>query len=87
MLVMIKEGQTVHIANGNDSPRKPLLIPRAGGTLLALHRERVHILAGEAVFGRDQIRRNTLRHEIGGNGNGRISRPCSARRAETDAAH
>ena len=78
MLVMIKEGQTVHVAHGNDRTRKPPLIPCPGGTLLALHRERVHFLAGEAVFGRDQVCRHTLRHEIGGNGDGRISRPCTA---------
>ena len=78
MLVMIKERQTVYVANGNDRTRKPPLIPRPGGTLLALHRKRVHILAGKTVFGRDQIRRNTLRHEIGGNRDGRISRPCTA---------
>ena len=55
--------------------------------LLRLDRIGVDIVAREAVFRRDQIGRDALRQEVGGDGDARIDRPCAARRAHADAAH
>ena len=47
----------------------------------------VDVVAREAVFGGDEIGRDALRHEIGGDGDRRVDRPGAARGADADAAH
>ena len=63
-----------------DRILEPPFVPGGGGALLRLHGVGVDVVAGEAVFGRDQVGRDALRHEIGGNRERRIDRPGAARR-------
>ena len=87
VLVTIEQRQAVDVADRRDRILEPALLPGGGGALLRLDRIGVDVVAGEAVFRRDQIGRHALRHEIGRNGDRRIGRPGAARGADADAAH
>ena len=87
VLVMIEQGEAVDVEDRRDRILEAAVLPGRGGALLRLDRVGVDVVAREAVFGRDQIGRDALRHEIGGNGERRIDRPGAARGADADAAH
>jgi|GEM_PF-2891026 len=87
MLVLGKDGQAVDVLDRHHRLVEPALVPGLRRALLALHRIGVDVVAREAVFGRDQIGRDALRHEIGGHRHRGIHRPGAAGRADADAAH
>ena len=72
---------------GDHRAREMALVPGRRGALLALDRVGVDVVAGEAVFGGDQVGRDALRHEIGFDRDRRIHRPGAARGADADPAH
>jgi hypothetical protein len=63
------------------------VVPRAGGTLLALHRIGVDVIAREAVARGDEIGRDALRHEVRLDRDRRIGLPGAASGADADPAH
>ena len=87
VFVAVKDGDTILVLYRNDRVLEAAFFPGLRRTFLAFHRIGIHIVAREAVFGGNQIGRNALRHEVGGNGDGRIHRPGTARHAHADAAH
>src|SRR5271156_2938812 len=87
VLVVVEQRQAVGVEDRRDRAPEPALLPRRRGTLLRLDRVSVDVVAREAIFGRNQVRRYALRHEIGRNRERRIDRPRAAGRADADAAH
>ena len=87
VLVTLEQRQAVDVEDRRDRVLEAAFVPGGGGALLRFDRVGVDVVAREAVFGRDQVRRDALRHEIGGDGERRIGRPCAARGADADAAH
>ncbi len=87
MLILGEDGEPVDILDRDHRILEAALVPRLGGALLALHRIGVDVIARKAVFGRDQIGRHALRHEIGRHRDRRIHRPGAAGGADADAAH
>ena len=69
-----------------DLSKRPSSQARAA-RFCELDRISIDIVAREAVFGGDQIRRNALRQEIIGDGDAGIDRPRAARCPHADAAH
>src|SRR5690606_14612432 len=67
--------------------REPLFFPGLCGTFLRFYRKRVGIVAGEAVFGGDDVGRDALRHEVGLHGEARVNRDRRAVRAHGDPTH
>ena len=80
-------GEAVDVAHRRDRLLEAPLRPGLGGAPLRFDGIGVDVVAREAVFGRDQIGRDALRHEIGGDRERRIDRPGAARGADADAAH
>ena len=87
MLVPGEDGDAVDVLHRHDRVREAALVPGLGGALLALDRIGVDIVAREAVFRRDEVGRDALRHEIGLDRDRGIDRPGAARGADADAAH
>ncbi len=87
MLVFIEQGDSVDVLHFQNRMVEAAFAPGCRGALLALDRIGVDVVAGEAVFGRDQIRGNPLRHEIMRDRNGRIDGPGAAGGADADPAH
>src|ERR1700690_249503 len=87
MLVALKYREAIDVEDRSDRVLEPALFPGRRGAFLRLDRVLIDVVARETVFGRDQIRRHALRHEISGYRQGRISRPSAAGRADADAAH
>ena len=72
---------------GNHRAVEVAAVPRLRRPLLALDREGIDVGARETVLRRDEVGRDALRHEIGGDGDGGVDRPGAARRADADPAH
>ena len=87
VLVLGEKRDAVHVLHRRDRFREPALVPRLGGAPLALDRISIDIIAREAVFRRDEIGRDALRHEIGFDRDRRIDGPGAARSADADPAH
>ena len=87
MLVALEHRQAIDVEDRRDRVLEPALFPGRRGALLQLDRVSIDVVAREAVFCRHEVRRHALRHEIGGNRQRRISRPCASRGADADAAH
>ena len=87
VLVMLEHRQAIDVEHRRDRVLEPAVFPGRRGALLRLDRVSVDVVAREAVFRRDEVGRDALRHEIGGDRQRRISRPCASRGADADAAH
>ena len=87
VLVLGEQRDAVAVLHRDDGFRKAPFVPGDAGALLALHRIGVDVVAGEAVLGGDEVGGNALRHEVGGDRDRRIDRPCPARCADADPAH
>ena len=87
VLILGEDRQSVHVFDLDHRTGEPALVPSRRGALLAFDRIGVNRIAREAVFGRDQIGRYALRHEVRLERDRRIDRPGAARRADPDAAH
>ena len=87
MLVVVQDHGAHLVLHAEHGLGKAAFAPGLGGALLALHRIGVHVVAGEAVEGRDQVGADALRSEIGLEGRGRVGRPGAAVRAHGHAAH
>ena len=87
MLVLGEQGDAVDVFHRQHRIGKAALVPGRGGALLALDRIGIDVVAREAVFGRDEVGGNALRHEIGSQRDLRIDRPGAAGGADADAAH
>ena len=87
VLVSVEKGDPVYVLYLHDRTVEAAFTPRRRGALLTLDRIGVDVVAREAVFGRDQIGGNALRHEIVRDRNRRIDRPSAAGCADADAAH
>jgi hypothetical protein len=79
--------QAVDVLHRHHRILEAALVPGLGGALLALHRIGIDVVARKAVFGRDQVGRDALRHEIGRHRDRRIHRPGAAGGADADPAH
>ncbi len=86
-LIAVEDGEAIHIRDRNDGAGEATLAPGLRGALVRAHGIGIHIIAREAVFRGDQIRRHALRHEIGVDGDRGIHADAKARRAHADAAH
>ena len=78
MLVFGKDGQAVDVPHRHDGLGKAPLVPGFRGALLRFDRIGIHVVARKTVFRRDQIGRDALRQEVGGDGEARIDGPCTA---------
>ena len=87
MLVPGQDGQAVDVLDRHHRLVEAALVPGFSRALLALYRVGIDVIAGESMLGRDQIRGNSLRHEIGGNRQRRIHRPGATGSADADPAH
>ena len=87
VLVVVQDRQAELVLHGQDRALEPSLGPSRGGALLALHRIGVHVVAGEAVQGGDQVGRDALGHEVVLEGRGRVDRPGPAVCAHRHPAH
>src|SRR6056297_2786992 len=65
VFVVVQNGQAVLVPHFDDRLGKALVFPRGSGALLAFHRQGIGVIAAEAIFGGDDIGRDTLRDEIG----------------------
>ncbi len=82
-----KDGDAVLVLDRNDGLVEVATVPGMGGALLAFDGIGIDVIAGEAVFGGDQVGRHALRHEIAGEVDRRIHVPGAARHAHADARH
>ncbi len=64
VFVAVQNGQAVLVLDRDDGFVETSLIPRLLGALLGLHGQLIRLVAGKAVFSRDDISRDTLWHEI-----------------------
>ena len=87
VLVLGQDGEAVDVLDRHHRILEAALVPGLAGALLALHRIGVDVVAREAVFGRDQVGGDALRHEIGRDRDRRIDRPGAAGGADADPAH
>ena len=87
VLVMLQHRQAVDVEDRGDRVLEPAVFPGRRGALLRFDRVSVDVVAREAVFRRDEISRDALRHEISRDGKRRIGGPCAAGRADADATH
>jgi hypothetical protein len=87
VLVLGQERDAVDVADRDDRFRETAFLPGLRRALLRFDRIGVDVVAGEAVFRRDEIGRDALRHEVGFDRDMRIDRPGAAGCAEADAAH
>jgi hypothetical protein len=87
VLVAGEDGQPIDVLHRHDGAPEAALLPGLGCAFLALDRISVAVRAREAVFGRDQVGGDALRHEIGFDRNRRVDRPRAAGGTDADAAH
>src|SRR3984885_12976752 len=66
MLIMLQHRQAVDVEDRRDRVLEPALFPGCRSALLRLDRISVDVVARETVFCRDEVGRDALRHEIGG---------------------
>jgi hypothetical protein len=64
VLVLVQDEHAVHVGDRDDGPLEASLRPRCLGTVLRLDGVSVHVLAGEALDRRDQVRADPLRHDV-----------------------
>ena len=84
---MVQLGEAELVLHRDNRFLEPALIPRLLGALLALHCIGVHVIARIAVLGRDQVRRDALRHEIMVERHLRVDNHRAAIRTHGHAAH
>ena len=87
MFVAGKDRQAVDVLHRHDGPCKAPFLPCPGGALLRLDGVFVDIVAGETVFGGDEVGRDALGQEIARYGDAGIDGPGAARRPHADPAH
>ena len=86
-LVVVKDGDAIDVLDRYDGLCEAATRPRRGGTLLGPGGIGVDVVAAEALDGRDEIRADSLRDEVGVVGRLRIHRPRAAVAAHRHAAH
>ena len=64
VFIMVQNGQTVYIAHGDNGFFKTVVIPCGFGATLAFHGHFIGHIAGEPVFGGDDVCTNPLGDEI-----------------------
>ena len=87
VLVLGEKREAVDVLHRDHRILEAALVPGFRRALLALHRIGVDVVARKTVFGRDQVGRHALRHEVGRHRHRRIHRPGAAGGADADAAH
>ena len=87
VLVLVQNGKAVNVLDRRDGFGEAAVLPACLRALLAFHRIGVDIVAREAPFRGDQIGGYALRHEVGGNSDRWVHRPCAAGSPHADAAH
>src|ERR1700730_12260421 len=79
VLVLGEDRDAVGVFHRDDRPAEASFVPCGCGAALAFHRVGVDVVAGEAVFGGDQVGRDALRQEIGLQRDGGIDQPSASR--------
>ena len=87
MLVTVEDHSAHLVFHGHDRLAETAFFPGLRCAALAFYSEGVDVIAGEAVFRRDEVRANALRCEVGFQSDAWVCRPCAAIRAHWDAGH
>ena len=84
---MGQNGQTATIGDRHDGAGKAVVRPGRRCPALGFHGQGIGHFAGKAVFGGDDIGRDTLRHKVGLHRQRRINRNCRPVAAHGNPAH
>src|SRR6185312_5273298 len=87
VLVVVQDDQAVLVADRDDGPGEVAFVPRVGGTLLGPGGEGVHVPAGEALRGGDEVGTDALRDVGGVEAGGGVKGPGAAVGADGHAGH